>query len=292
MRHLVPAVLMLSLLGSGCSGRKLVNELDALIPETLAGWTAEETTPYDTETIFEYMNGAGELFLSYAYRGMLVRRFVRGENELTAEIYDMGSGSDAFGIFSRFRSGEEIDLGQGACYVTDHLNFWKGRYYGSVFAMLDEEGIREEILGLGRRMAERIDSQAPLPAVVERLPAADRDPASVRFFHLHTDLNRYYFVSDTNILDLDPGTDAALAAYERGDEYVFLVIIVYPEPDAAERAADDFRDAWMPEVQDENLVQVEDGLWSALARDGRTLAIVFDAPTAERARDLLRAGGF
>jgi hypothetical protein len=238
------------------------------------------------------MNGAGELFLSYAYRGMLVRRFVRGDNELTAEIYDMGTGADAFGIFSRFRSGEEVAIGQGACYVTDHLNFWKGRYYGSVFAILDETGIREDILDLGRAMADLITDESPLPGIVQRLPEADRDPESVRFFHLYTDLNRYYFVSDSNILELTPETDAALAAYEFEDEYPFLLLVQYPDSDHAARAETAFREAWMPEAGEEGLVQVEDGLWSAMSRQEETIAIVFDAPDADRARELLRAGGF
>ncbi len=265
------ALLSLAVLTSGCRGRKDAMDLEALIPAGVAGWTAGDVTPYDTQTIFEYMDGAGELFLSYAYRGMLVRRFERDGNELTAEIYDMGVPADAYGIFSRFRSGESLDIGSGACSVRDHLNFWKGRFFVSIFALADEAGVRDEIFALGRTVADRIAEEAPLPGLVQRLPSENRDPDSVRFFHRHTDLNRYYFVSDTNILALDETTDAALAAYERGEEYSFLLLVRYADTDLASRVAAAFRAAWMPEAGSDGIVQVEDGRWSAVAVQGEVL---------------------
>jgi len=292
MRTLVPTVILLTLLASGCSGGKLVRELEGLIPAEVEGWTATESTAYDTGTIFDYMNGAGELFLSYAYRGMMVRRFERGDNELTAEIYDMSTGGDAYGIFSRFRSGEKVAIGQGACYVTGHLNLWRGRYYASVFALENEDGIRAEIEALGRAIAERIGADAPLPEILRRLPETDRDPESVRYFHLHTDLNRYWFVADENLLGLGPETEAALAAYELDADYPYLLLVRYPDAERAAAAAAAFRSAWMPEAGEVAIVQVEDGLWSALERDEAVVGIVFDSPDAERARALLEAAGF
>ena len=115
-------------------------DLSELVPESIGTWSNYEDSIYDKETIFEYMNGAGEVFLSFAYERMFVRQFSKSEDmeeELTVEIYDMGKPSDAFGIFTRFRSGEDAGTGQSSSYLSGNLSFWKGRYFVIIFVLME-----------------------------------------------------------------------------------------------------------------------------------------------------------
>jgi hypothetical protein len=56
---------------------------------------------YDRQTTFRYMDGAAELYRSYGFKLLMVRRYVKvGHPPLIVETFDMGSSEDAFGVFS------------------------------------------------------------------------------------------------------------------------------------------------------------------------------------------------
>ncbi len=267
-------------------------DLSELVPESTGGWTTHEDSYYDKQTIFDYMNGAGEVFLSFAYERMFVRRFSKSETEeLTVELYDMGTDNDAYGIFTRFRSGEEAGIGRTSSYLPGNLNFWKGRYFIIVFTMASTDASRNDILDISRSITAGITDGGDLPLVVSLLPPEDLIEDTIRFFHLYTDLNRHYFLSDENILDLDKTVDAAIATYREGDNYNYLLLIRYPEEARAGTVFDSFMEIYMPEAGDSGTVQIEDGLWTAAARTGEFITVVFDATTPERARLLLEAAG-
>ena len=73
-----------------------------LLPEEVAGWRANGgLQTYDRETIFKFMDGAGEVYLQYGFRRLFVREFARaGSPTIGAQLYDMTSPGEAFGIFS------------------------------------------------------------------------------------------------------------------------------------------------------------------------------------------------
>lgn len=266
-------------------------DLSKFIPASFGAWSPAEDSAdawYDKNTIFDYMNGAGEVFLSFAYERMFVRHFSKGDSgELTVEIFDMGKSDDAYGIFTRARYGEDAGIGQGSEYRSGHLNFWKGRYFVSVSTMLETEESREDVLEISRAIASNIPDEGPLPTVVTLLPPENLIEKSIHFFHKHTELNRHYFIADENILLLDPGVEAVIASYEREDEFTFLLLIRYPTADRAVEAHRSFLEAYMPEAIGTGLTQIEDGYWTAVSSTGDYLAAVFDAPTSEKAQQLL-----
>jgi len=261
-----------------------------MVPESIGAWSRYEDSSYDKETIFEYMNGAGEVFLSFAYEQMFVRQFSNPENlneELTVEIYDMGNPSDAFGIFTRFRSGEDAGIGHTSSYLTGNLSFWKDRYFVIVFVLMETEESKKDIFEFSRSIAEKIEEEGELPAVVSILPPDNLIEDSVKFFHLHTDLNRHYFVSDENIFNLDKSVDSVIAIYRQDGNYTYLLINKYLDVKSAQDSHDIFVDIYMPESKDSGIVQIEDGLWTATSRSEEFTVTVFDAATPESARQLL-----
>ena len=275
---------------SACQPGAREMDLSELVPESIGTWSNYEDSLYDKETIFEYMNGAGEVFLSFAYERMFVRRFSKSEDmeeELTVEIYDMGKPSDAFGIFTRFRSGDEAGIGQTSSYLSGNLNFWKDRYFVIVFVLMETEESKKDMFEFSRSIAEKIEEEGELPAVVSILPPDNLIEDSVKFFHLHTDLNRHYFVSDENIFNLDKSVDSVIAIYRQDGNYTYLLINKYLDVKSAQDSHDIFVDIYMPESKDSGIVQIEDGLWTATSRSEEFTVTVFDAATPESARQLL-----
>ena len=69
-----------------------------LLPERLGAWRAAgDPVLYDRDTVFRYMDGAAEVYLSFAFQSLLVGRYGGpGGHEVTVELYDMGNPADAF----------------------------------------------------------------------------------------------------------------------------------------------------------------------------------------------------
>jgi hypothetical protein len=199
----------------------------------------------------------------------------------------MGSSSDAYGIFTRNLGGEEAGVGQGSEYRSGHLYFWKGRYFASVFPTKRIAEPEQPVFAIGKALAARIPDVGPVPGIVALLPSRDRVKRSIRYFHEHTDLNQHYFVADENILNLGTNTEAVLANYRHEDAILYLLVIRYPEPKAAQAAHEQFLDLWLPEAKGPGRARLEDGTYVASARVGLYLVAVFDAPDEEQAARLL-----
>ena len=109
-------------------------------PSASEGWKWDgKDEVYESRAIFNYIDGAGELYLAYNFKNLIVRQFEKtGFPHITAELYDMGSANDAYGIFSFERQDEDAGIGQGSEFGGGLLRFWKGKFFVSVYA--DGEG--------------------------------------------------------------------------------------------------------------------------------------------------------
>ena len=104
-----------------------------LVPK-VPGWTlVEPPRAYIPATLFEYIDGAAESYLSYGFEKLAVADYKSdgGPATLTAEIYDMAGGLNAFGIYSseRYPESRYLEIGAQGYYEEGTLNFFVGRYY-------------------------------------------------------------------------------------------------------------------------------------------------------------------
>lgn len=111
-------------------------ELRDLLPMEIHGWkTAEEDREFNPETIFDYIDGAGEVYRAYNFEKLLSRHyFKKGQPEIFADVFDMGTPADAFGVFTHDLEGEDLGIGQGSTYNGGLLSFWKDRFFLSLYA--------------------------------------------------------------------------------------------------------------------------------------------------------------
>ncbi|MCI0496251.1 hypothetical protein L0Z72_14685 [candidate division KSB1 bacterium] len=259
------------------------------IPKEISGWKTEAADEvYDRETLYEYINGGAELYLTYDFQNVFARRFMK-ENapEIVLEIYDMNSSKDAYGIFSSERQDKEAGIGQDSEYGGGLLRFWKDKYFVSILAIGDEAIARPVILELGKKVAEAIPATGQQPEILKYLPQENLIKNKLRFFHTHTILNRQYYLASENILNLNRQTDCVFAPYQIGANKTYTLIVKYESQTKAKFAYESFLKGYLPEALRTGFVQMENKKWSALKLDNELLIIIFESPNQQLAESLL-----
>ncbi len=259
------------------------------VPHEILGWKQRDTVEtYDRETIFDYINGAGEVYRSYGFRKVTVFRLAKPEEpDITVELFDMGSAEDAYGIFSHARGNEEMGIGEGYEYEGSLLSFWRANFFVCVLAQQESPKTKQAVFALARKISEQLPASGGKPELVSYLPEEGLTPGNTRFFHLHTSLNYHYFLANRNILNLSPDTRAVLARYEPGPTY--LLCVKYPSVQQADQARSQFVENYVPEAQTTGAAETEQGKWVAVGSEREYVIIALDAATEVYARHLIKA---
>lgn len=268
-------------------------EMKRLLPLKVEDYHAEGKDEfYDRQTAFRYMNGAAELYRAYAFKLLMVRKYVKkGHPSILVELFDMGSSEDAFGIFSYQTEEEEVGIGQGSDYGGGLLRFWKGKYFVNVYAERDTPSMRNDVMKIGRAIAGNIKKEGQKPALIKFLPAEGLFERDTRYFHHHLVLNHHYFLSHQNILHLGERTNGVLATYpqQQTKEKTYLLLVQYPDKKLAEKAFQSFVKAYMPESSASKTTKTENGKWTSAKIHQQYLLAVFDSPSHEKAEELIEA---
>jgi hypothetical protein len=264
-----------------------------VLPSAVEGWSWDgQEARYDARTVFDYIDGAGEMFLAYGFEQLSVRRFEKGgQPPLTVECYRMASAEAAFGVFSFERQGEGIGIGQGSEQGGGLLRFWKGRYFVSIFA--DGEGAEAEsaILQLARLTATAIQEEGAPPRAIGLIPGRDAGlvETSVRYVTSHILLNQRLFIARDNVLGLTRETGGVLAQYGRDAAAARLLVVHYPTAAAAEAAYGRLMAAYLPAATGKDRVRTTDGRWTIARQRQAVLAVVVGAPSEAVGETLLAA---
>ncbi len=263
------------------------------LPSEAAGWKWDEKeVKYKTRELFEYIDGAAELYLAYGFQNVTVRRFEKaGQPPLTLERYEMDSSEDAYGVFSFERQDESVGIGQGSEFGGGLLRFWKGRYFVSLYADGEGTEVESTLLKLAKLTADSIPSTGPEPSLIASIPGKDLGliDKSIRYLKSHILLNQRFFVSHQNILNLNQETDAVLAQFLRGKQKVELLLVRYPGVKPAGDAYQSFMKAYLPDAGARDRSKTEDGKWTVARQRKDYVLIVFGAPAEADAETLLKA---
>ncbi|MDH5384663.1 MAG: hypothetical protein OEY18_08150 [Candidatus Aminicenantes bacterium] len=264
-------------------------DLGVLLPKEINGWEAKAPDEfYDPNTIFDYINGAGEVYRAYNFERLLARHFTKeAEPRIIADLFDMGTAKNAFGVFTHDPEGEDVGIGQDSTYKGGLLSFWKGRFFISLYAEEETEGAKATLMALGKMVASSIKQEGIHPDLVSLFPRENLKERRIQYFYNHLILNYHFFVADENILFLGRETEAALAAYKEGNEIVHVLLVRYPGERKAGDAYKSFIQAYMPEAKDSDLIRTENDKWTAVRLKGDLLIIVFDAPSGSQAEAVI-----
>ncbi len=235
----VPLVAMLMSCSQGPPTGGESGSLHESLPAEAGEWRAlDEDSIYDTESIYSYIDGHAEVYMAYGMVRCVSRRYSgpEGEPDIVLDLFEQASAADAFGVFTHDRDGEEVNIGQGALFRHGWLSFWKGHWFGSVYAEGESEASKEAALALGRAAADAIAEVGEVPPLVAELPAEGLDPRSVRFLHTQEILNGIVYLGYENALQFGPEVDAVVGRYQRPEGGGWLLLVDYPDDAAAELA--------------------------------------------------------
>jgi len=153
-------------------------KLDQILPD-LDEWTQiEESQTYYPESLFEYINGAAEIYLSYDFEELIVSQYKEQETEsnVSLEIYDMGANKNAFGIYSAERYPESIFLNIGLQgYIEEGaFNFLAGNYYIKLLCFDCKESSDKILKKFAKEILIRIGDKGRFPLPLTAFPSEGR----------------------------------------------------------------------------------------------------------------------
>ncbi|MDZ7374504.1 MAG: hypothetical protein ONB23_11125 [candidate division KSB1 bacterium] len=247
------------------------------LPEAVRGWRLSSVDRYTRDSLYDYMDGGAELYLSFGFQELTVGRYSRAETgDLVAEIYRMDSSANAFGVFVHDRQGEGVGIGQDSEFADGWLRFWKGLYYVSIYAEEPQPEADTAVVELAKIVERRIPESGSRPALLELLPQGGQVARSLRYFHDHVSLNHYYFLHRENLLGLGPDTEGCLARYQEGESLAVAILIRFPSEEAAQNA---FRRFYLEYLRVEDAgrwVELPSRRWAAAEARGKLLLAVLE----------------
>jgi hypothetical protein len=263
------------------------------LPSEAAGWKWDgKDLKYDSKTLFEYIDGAAELYLAYGFQNLTVRRYEKPNGPpITVELYEMASSEDAYGVFSFERQDEAVGIGQGSEFGGGLLRFWKGKYFVSIYAEGEGPGLEPALLVTGRATANSIRASGPEPRLIGFVPGKDLGlvDKSLRYLKSHVLLNQRFFISHQNILNLNRKTEVALAQYLQGKQKTQLLLIRYPGLQEAGDAYRSFMKAYLPDAGGKDRLKTEDRKWTFARQQNEFVLIIVGSPTEGDAETLAKA---
>lgn len=157
--------------------RKPSRALATLVP-AVEGWREDEARQsFLPDNLYEYIDGAAESYLSYDFRELLVVQLKRdgGPATLTVEIYDMGTPTNAFGIFGaeRYPENKPVAAGDLGYLEGESLNFMAGRFYVKLLSFGLSEGTADALTGYAAKVAGAVPEKGVLPPLLKAFPAGN-----------------------------------------------------------------------------------------------------------------------
>lgn len=257
-------------------------QIDEILPRYLEGWSVVgEDKVYNRSTIFDYMNGAGEIYLAYDFQQLIVREYTKElSGSVLVEVYQMNSSEDAYGIFTHDTEGEDVNIGQGGVYGLGLLRFWKGHIFSRIFAEKENDDTRSFIYMVASKIADSV-SEGNIPPLVSCLPEEGLIKKSIRYFHKKISLDIHYYLAELNILNLSEKTAAILSRYQFGNVKPWLLIVQYKDGKEAIKAYEQFNKVYFRDKpiskRTERIEEVEEGKFVSAKCLDRFLIFVFES---------------
>lgn len=226
--------LLLALLLTGCGGRPA--PLAEVFPgaDALPGWTPiGEVEVFDRENIYDLVNGQAEAFFAYGFEQVVVRGYDNAEGAvLSIEVWQLAATADAYGLFTASIAGTPVAIGNdGDTDPGRRLAFWQDRYYVHIRAR--QELPDADLRAFAETVSAALPSGEERPALMGRLPPDGLVERSAIFFHEEISIQNELWLGGENVLGLGPETGGVLARYDVDGAAARLLLVQYPDAEAA-----------------------------------------------------------
>jgi hypothetical protein len=163
----------------------------------ISGWeTTIDKTVYGKLNLWEYINGAADLYLAYDFENLQMAEYMnKNEQAVKVEIYRHSSPENAFGIYTAERMTDYnfVDIGVQGYIEPDALNFFTGEYYVKMMSSGMTSVEPSTLLGMAKEINNALGRDKKWPDVINLFPAEGkiansenyiaRDFLGYSFFH-------------------------------------------------------------------------------------------------------------
>ncbi|MCX7765290.1 MAG: hypothetical protein N2246_01095 [Candidatus Sumerlaeia bacterium] len=282
----------------GCAKRDISLFLINQLPESINGWQPKGPVGiYNAENLYEYIDGAAELYRAFNVKKVMSRQYAKPEApDIIVDVFEMNSSSDAFGVYHHSRrEGENAGIGNESEFIGASLFFWKGRYFVSIIGFEETAETKRTVLELGRKIAEEITDVGHPPELLDFLPLNLGRWEEIYYFHNHHCLNKYYYLSDQNLLRLNQQTEGVLAKYKEitgtpvsvDSTPLVILLLRYISESEAQIAFNNFIKSYLYGANADYVVQTENLRWTAVRCVNNYIICVFDASEKEMAQTII-----
>jgi len=194
---------------------EILADLGSLTP---AGFeTASQTEIYDSENLYEKINGKAALYLDSGFKKLLTQRFAnKNDSNLWMElfVYDMDNIANAFSVYSTQKR-PDVEMLSFAYprfhYKTGNsLYFVHGQYYVEVVGSSESTKLLSAMVEITQKISGALaadDDTSPLEVKMTLFPKENIVPGSIRLYL-------------TSAFGFEGLTDTFVADYKCGDQTV------------------------------------------------------------------------
>lgn len=160
-------------------------EISQKIFPNMEGWERlDQISKFSPENLFDYINGAAELYLSYDFQELLVSEYTDSKGaSIIIEVYRHKTPDHAFGIYSQERpdEGSFLHIGAQGYLEGTILNFLSGEYYLKINCYDAGKKTEDHLLAFARQMEKNLDGQASMPKLSSLFPEKGKNKNSEKF---------------------------------------------------------------------------------------------------------------
>jgi hypothetical protein len=193
---------------------------------------------FDRENIYDLVDGQAEAFFAYGFEQVVVRGYDNAEGAvLSIEVWQLAAAVDAYGLFTASIAGTPVAIGNdGDTDPGRRLAFWQDRYYVRIRAR--QELPDADLRGFAETVSAALPFGGERPALMGRLPPDGLVERSAVFFHEEISIQNELWLGGENVLGLGPETDGILAQYDVDGASARLLLVQYPDAEAASAGLD------------------------------------------------------
>jgi hypothetical protein len=151
----------------------------------ITGWKQSgEIQMFIPKTLYEYINGAADLYLMYDFQELKVAEYQNEKKaSVTIDVYRHKTPIHAFGIYSQERlpNANYINVGIQGYIESNVLNFLTGSYYVKISSYNTGSEDQEILLNFAKKVADNLGEKGTLPPILASFPKEGKGKNSEKF---------------------------------------------------------------------------------------------------------------
>ena len=139
---------------------------------------------YTPGTLFEYINGAAEVFLSYDFQQLATQTYEnKNKHSITVDVYLHSNPTNGFGIYSAEKpeKGDFLKIGTQGYYEKGILNFLKGSFYIKISGYDLGDNDRSILISIAKMVGDQLHGKPIVPKLVNCFPPDGKIKNSEKF---------------------------------------------------------------------------------------------------------------